>query len=294
MSDAIASMTGLKAMGFQLKGAAPSDSNQEVTKGRLNQYFYVDNVRAGIDSYPNNRLITYTELTNSTFALPAKPFYQYDVTRSSIPGATGAFFNYKGSDLASHQVLQNTYGYVGRFCMEDGSYTNNQYNVYTFTYVGPCYPNYSTYPQPYLVGSSLYFNNLGSYSVEDVIVYQAITVTGKTNNAGLYIGSASFVTDIVLAAVGTVAFPVGFVWAAVSVGLALYQPAPSTNVTNQVRYTMVGTYTNGTANISAIKFTGSGGLSDFYVAYKVKASGGGYPIVFGYSSGQAQPPGFTY
>ena len=41
MSNLCASMTGVKAMGFQLKGANPADSTKLVTKGELNQYFYI-------------------------------------------------------------------------------------------------------------------------------------------------------------------------------------------------------------------------------------------------------------
>ena len=78
MSDLCASMTGVKAIGFQLKGANPADSLKLVTKGELNTYFYVDNVAAGISGFPNNRIITYEELTKSSFVLPVAPFYQYD------------------------------------------------------------------------------------------------------------------------------------------------------------------------------------------------------------------------
>jgi hypothetical protein len=284
-------MTGVKAIGFQLKGANPADSLKLVTKGELNTYFYVDNVAAGISGFPDNRIITYEELTKSSFVLPVAPFYQYDVTRLSIPGATGAFFNYIASDFSTQTILQDTYGYVGRFCMQEGSYQNNQYNVYSISLVGLCYPNYSTYPQPYLVGNNLYFNNLGSFSVEDVKVYQQVTVEVAENNAWVYLSGASGVTAAVLAGVGAIAVPLGVVWAAVTIGYAIFAQAPNTDVTNQLRWMQDGGYTNGTLDMSTIKL--SSGSSSFYIGYKVNF-GGSYPITFGYATGNAPPPGLTF
>ena len=292
MSNQCASMTGVKAMGFQLKGANPADSTKLVTKGELNTYFYVDNVAAGISGFPDNRIITYDELTSSTYSLPVAPFYQYNVTRLSIPGATGAFFNYIAPDFSTQTILQNTYGFVGTFCMQEGSYQNNQYNVYSISLVGVCYPNYSTYPQPYLVGNNLYFNNLGSFSVQDVKVYQEVNVTAAENNAYVYLSSASGVTAGVLTAVGAVAFPLGIVWITVSAAYAIFAQQPNTDVTNQLRWLQNGGYTNGTLNMSTIKL--SSGNSNFYIGYKVIDSGGGNPITFGYASGNAAPPGITF
>lgn len=68
-------------------------------------------------------------------------YYQYDVVRSSIPNANGGFFNYIDANGATQQILQNTPGVVGRYCMRENSYQNNQYNLYTFTQVGICGPN---------------------------------------------------------------------------------------------------------------------------------------------------------
>jgi hypothetical protein len=292
MSDLCASMTGVKAMGFQLKGANPADSTKLITKGELNTYFYVDNVAAGISGFPDNRILTYDELTRSTYSLPVAPFYEYDVTRLSIPGATGAFFNYIAPDFSTQTILQDTYGFVGTFCMQEGSYQNNQYNVYSISLVGVCYPNYSTYPQPYLVGNNLYFNNLGSYSVEDVKVYQQVAVTTAENNAYDYISFASGVTAGVLTAVGAVAFPLGIVWVTVSAAYAIYAAQPDTDVTNQLRWLQNGGYTNGTLNMANIKL--STGSSSFYIGYKVRDSGGGIPVTFGYAVGNAAPPGITF
>jgi hypothetical protein len=285
-------MTGVKAMGFQLKGANPADSTKLVTKGELNTYFYVDNAAAGISGFPDNRIITYDELTSSTYALPVAPFYQYNVTRLSIPGATGAFFNYTASDFSTQTILQNTYGFVGTFCMQEGSYQNNQYNVYSISLVGVCYPNYSTYPQPYLVGNNLYFNNLGSFSVQDVKVYQEVNVTAAENNAYVYLSGASGVTGAVLTAVGAVSVPLGIVWVAVTSAYAIFAQQPNTDVTNQLRWLQNGGYTNGALDMSTIKL--SSGNSNFYIGYKVIDSGGGNPITFGYGAGLAAPPGITF
>jgi hypothetical protein len=292
MSNQCASMTGVKAMGFQLKGSNPADSTKLVTKGELNTYFYVDNVAAGISGFPDNRIVTYDELTKSTYSLPVAPFYQYNVTRSSIPGAEGAFFNYTASDFSTQTILQDTYGFVGTFCMQEGSYQNNQYNVYSISLVGVCYPNYSTYPQPYLVGNNLYFDNLGSFSVEDVKVYQQLTVAAAENNAWQYLTYASGVTAPVLTAVGAISVPLGIVWTVVTVSYAIFAQQENTDVTNQLRWLQNGGYTNGALNMSTIKL--SSGTSNFYIGYRVKDSGGGYPITFGYASGNAAPPGLTF
>jgi hypothetical protein len=285
-------MTGVKAMGFQLKGANPPDSTKLVTKGELNTYFYVDNVAAGISGFPDNRIITYDELTASTYTLPVAPFYEYDVTRLSIPNCNGCFFNYIASDFSTQTIVQNTYGFVGTFCMQEGSYQNNQYNVYSISLVGVCYPNYSTYPQPYLFGNNLYFNNLGSFSIADVKVYQEVNVTAAENNAYLYLSVASGVTAGVLTAVGAIVVPLGAVWVAVTVGYALFSQQENTDVTNQLRWLQDGGYTNGTLDMSTIKL--SSGNSNFYIGYKVIDSGGGNPITFGYGVGQAPPPGLTF
>jgi hypothetical protein len=68
-------------------------------------------------------------------------YYQYDVVRSGIPNANGGFFTYIDVNGATQTILRNDYGYVGRYCMRENSYQNNQFNLYTFTQVGICGPN---------------------------------------------------------------------------------------------------------------------------------------------------------
>ena len=65
-------------------------------------------------------------------------YYQYDVTRSGIPGAEGGYFTYIDVYGVRQTVLQNYYGYVGRYCMREGSYQNNQYQLYSISEVGIC------------------------------------------------------------------------------------------------------------------------------------------------------------
>jgi hypothetical protein len=89
--------------------------------------------------------------------------------------------------------------------------------------------------------------------------------------------------------------PVGAtVWAAVSflavVGNTIY--GQDKHVTNQIRYVGSGVYTNGSVYMPNIK--NSNGSTQFHIAYKVNNGYGYYPIIFGYSSGQTQPPGLTY
>ena len=99
-----ATITGVKGLGLQLKGNAPADSKKLIRKDELNSWYYVDNVAAGIADYPNNRILTYEDLIASTFVKPAKPFYQYEVTRSSIPGALERYFTYIGPDFQTYTV----------------------------------------------------------------------------------------------------------------------------------------------------------------------------------------------
>jgi len=173
-------MDTLKTWGFTLKGTAPANSAKVVNKREVIDNFYVDTTGL-IGTYTNNRVVPSRAIVKSAFVKPSAPFYQYDVTRSSIPGATGAYFNYIGTDNASHQVLQNTYGYVGRFCMQDVSWRNNQYNVYTFTYVGLCYATPSTtYPipiNPQNRNTSLTFTTVSGYVVSDIKLYYYTQVT---------------------------------------------------------------------------------------------------------------------
>lgn len=281
-----ATITGVKGLGLQLKGTAPANSNKLIRKDELNNWYYVDNVAAGISSYPDNRIMTYEDLIGATFVKPAVPFYEYDVTRSSIPGAMGRYFTYVGSNFQTYTIQQDAYGYVGRFCMQEGSYINNDYGVYTISLIGVCYPYYGDYPQPYISGCCLYFNNLGSYTVSDVKIYQLIRVENVKQNWTTILGSLSF-----LAAVPGV----NILWGAASLlviaGGEIYNNDPGSKLSNQLRYTGTGNYTNGGVCLSTV---GSPlGTPQYYIAYKVKNPQGTVVANFGYNSGESNPPGFT-
>lgn len=294
MPKQIATISLVKALGLQLKGNAPAFSNKGITKAELNQWYYVDNVAAGISTYPDNRLITQDELIGATLVKPVAQFYQYDVTRSGIPNANGGFFTYKAADGTTQTILQNTYGYVGRYCMQEGSFSNNQYNLYSISQVGVCYPSYGTYPQPYLVGCCLHFNNLGSYTVEDIKIYQLVTTENSKTNAGVILAGVSAVTQITLMSLGIVTGNVPVViWSTANLlsiagGIAYGE---GNHLTNQLRYIGTGAYTNGSVCLDTI---GSGvNAPQFYIAYKVKNPQGFYPVTYGYGQYENAPPGLT-
>ena len=190
-------------MGLFPLATAPQNSNEIMTRGDLEQWFYVDNTISPFNSYSSNRCPRYQDVL--AIAIGALPnFYLYDVTRSSIPGAEGAFFTYISATGTTETVLQNTPGYVGQFCMQAGSYINNQYNVYTVSQVGICYPNNqgTTYPRPVnpqFIGTNFVFTTSPGYEVRGVSVY---------NNAGglLYAKNGVYTNELFLN-VGT--FPVG-------------------------------------------------------------------------------------
>ena len=284
MSKQGATITGVKGLGFQLKGNAPADSNKLIRKDELNNWYYVDNVAAGISSYPDNRIMTYEDLIAATFVKPATPFYQYDVTRSGIPGALGRYFTYIGSDLQTYTVQQDEYGFVGTFCMQEDSYMNNSYGVYTFTKIGVCYPYYGAYPQPYINNCCLYFNNLGSYTVSDVKIYQLVSVNNIKQNWTTIVGTLSFLGAVP---------GVNVLWGAASllviIGGELYNQG--SHLSNQLRYTGVGTYTNGSTCLNVVG--SSLGTPQYYIAYKVKNPQGNVVAAFGYGSGESAPPGFN-
>lgn len=172
-SNQLVTMTFLKSIGLGLKTAAPADSNKMVTKGDVEQYYHVNSNFGNWPSYASNRLVPISEILSVSFNRPPDNFYQYDVTRSGIP-ATGGYFTYIGTDGGTYTVLEDSYGYVGRFCMKDGSYMNNQYNLYTFTLVGVCAPSYGAYPVPIRnvdYNTRLSFSGLGYYTVHDVSIY---------------------------------------------------------------------------------------------------------------------------
>lgn len=292
MAKQAATISGVRGMGFQLKGTAPAFSNKAITKGELNSWYYVDNQAAGIDTYPNNRVLTLDDLINAGFAKPVAQFYQYDVTRSGIPNATGGFFTYKATDGTTQTILQNAYGYVGRFCMQEGSFNNNQVGLYSISLAGVCYPTYGAYPQPYLDGCNLYFNNLGTYTIEDVKIYQLTDVQNKESAAAIILGSVSGLSQATAAAVGLVP-GVNIVWAAVNLlaiaGGVLY--GNTSKLTNVLRYIGTGAYTNGSVSLSTVGSTT--GTNQYYIAYKVRNPQGFYPIVFGYGTNESAPPGLT-
>lgn len=284
MSKQGATIKGVKGLGLQLKGNAPADSNKLIRKDQLNNWYYVDNVAAGISSYPDNRIMTYEDLISASFVKPAKPFYTYDVTRSGIPGALERYFTYVGSDFQTYTIQQDAYGYVGNFCMQEDSYKNNSYGLYTITQVSVCYPYYGAYPQPYLNNCCLYFNNLGSYSVSDVKIYQLISVDNIKQDYTTYIGGASFLAAIP---------GLNFLWGAASllviIGGVVY--GNGTHLSNQLRYAGSGGYTNGLACLTT--YGSSAGTPQYYIAYKVKNSSGTIVAAFGYGSGESTPPGLT-
>ena len=292
-----ATMTGIKALALQPKGSLPADSKKLVTKDELNQYFYVDNYLSGISNYPGNRIITYEDLVSASFTKPTSPYYQYDVYRSGIPGASGAGFTYYGTDFQYHEIIQDSYGYVGRFCMQENSYMNNQWNVYSFSYVGICYPSYGAYPEPYVSNGYLYFTNLGSYTIEDIKVYQIINEDNAKLNALTYLGGASFLADGTALALGYVSAATilsgGVVWGALTLltiaGGFLY--GQGTHPVNSLRYLQTGSYTNGSLCIPNYRV--ANGSDIFHISYKVKNPQGYYPIVYGYGQYETPPPQLT-
>ena len=290
-----ATMTGVIALGLQPKGSMPTGSNKLVTKDELNQYFFVDNYLSGIGNYPGNRIITYEDLISASFTKPALPYYQYDVYRSGIPGASGAGFTYYGTDFQYHEIIQDSYGYVGRFCMQENSYMNNQWNVYTFSYAGICYPSYGAYPQPYIQNGYLYFTNLGSYTIEDVKIYQIVDRSNLQDSATNYIVYGSYAggtTTGTLAAFGLIPGAAPVIVAIsflVIIGGVLY--GQGTHPVNSLRYLQLGNYINGSLCVPTYRL--STGSDIFHISYKVKNPQGYYPIVYGYGQYETEPPRLT-
>jgi hypothetical protein len=91
---------------------------------------------------------TYTPTPSPTPTQTSYNYYQYDVVRSGIPNAEGGYFNYIDVNGTTQTILQNSYGTVGRYCMRENSYQNNQYNLYTITYAGICGPGGLLDPTP--------------------------------------------------------------------------------------------------------------------------------------------------
>jgi hypothetical protein len=247
-TNALITYTDTNLMGLYPLTNAPANSNEIVTRGDLEQWFYMDNTISPFSTYTSNRCPRYQDVLGAAIgALPN--FYLYDVTRSSIPGATGAFFTYISPTGSTETVLQNTYGYVGQFCMQEGSYQNNQYNVYQISQVGVCYPDNqgTTYPRPetpQLLDSTFAFTVSPGYEVRGVAVY---------NNAGtqLFAKNGLYTNELFLS---STIFTVG---------------------TYYVRYFV---YT--TAGVFVAKFGFPG-----YPAYEVTLIGGGAGQLYVYAQG---------
>jgi hypothetical protein len=262
-------MTDLKQLGLQLKGSAPPDSNKMVTKGELNTYFYIDPSNEPMASYPNNRLITLLSLGRSLLQKPSAPFYEYDVTRSGIPGASGGFFNYVAPDFSIQTILQNSYGYVGRFCMQEDSYRNNQYNLYSISQVGVCFPDFGdTYPQPlnpqYRSGY-LNFTSVYGYEVHNIKLYKEETVNSCQGGLAAY-----DITGLVCTIRGA--------WD------ALFGTGLGGGTTNELKYSQSGLYNNSSLSLSQFQ-TGK-----YFITYDVVNIFGGY-VVYQYLD-TAQSPSF--
>jgi hypothetical protein len=176
-TNALITYSDANIIGLYPLTTAPASTNEIMTKGDLNQWFYMDNSVEPFKSYTSNRCPRYQDVLSA--ALGALPnFYQYDVTRSSIPGATGSFFTYLASDGSTQTILQDTPGYVGRFCMQEDSYRNNQYLVYSISQVGICYPDNTgtTYPRPVspqYLNTNFTFTVTPGYQVREVGIYNS-------------------------------------------------------------------------------------------------------------------------
>ena len=279
------SMTTLKQLGLTLRGTAPANSTQQVTKDRLNQYFYFDNSQGTIGTKSGNQLLTNEVFAKANFTQPVKAFYQFDVTRSGIPGATGAYFNFINTQFQSQQVLQNTYGYVGRFCMQDGSYMNNQYNVYSFTYVGVCYPNFgTTYPQPFISGGALSFNSVSGYNVTDVVINRVNMYNTFYDDPGWLPSFRETVQSL---------------WAIIKTFATLTNQFGD-KVTLQTVFTGTGTYSNGSLSFSSFPANGTElttqltTTNQYYISYKVTNNFGFVVYTYGFGGGaNSQPPYVT-
>lgn len=182
-TNALVTRKDVEIMGlykFAEPPANPAYDEQIVTKGWLQSYYYLDNTVAPFSSYTSNRCPRYQDLLGAAIgALPN--FYQYDVTRSGIPGAEGAYFTYTDHLGNTNEIVQDAYGYVGRFCMEENSYMNNQWNVYSISLVGICYPSNqgTTYPYP---PSPQYLNNNFEFTISPGYVVKDVSIFDSAGN----------------------------------------------------------------------------------------------------------------
>lgn len=203
-TNALITFSDANVMGLYPLTTAPASTNEIMTKGDLNQWFYMDNTVEPFASYTNNRCPRYQDVLAAALG-PLPNFYLYDVTRLSIP-TTGAFFTYLASDGSTQTILQNTYGYVGRFCMQQNSYMNNQYQVYQISQVGICYPDNqgTTYPypiSPQYLDTNFTFTTSPGYQVRDVGIYntagQLLWGTNGVYSNNLYLDSNVFAAQTV-------------------------------------------------------------------------------------------------
>jgi hypothetical protein len=176
-TDALVTYEDVNIMGLFPLDSTPASTQKIITKGELEDLYYMDSTVEPFKSYTNARCPRYQDVLGAALG-PLPNFYQYDVTRSSIPGATGAFFTYLAANGSTQTILQNTFGYVGRFCMQENSYQNNQYNVYSISQVGVCFPDNSgtTYPRPVspqFLNSNFAFTVNPSYEVREVGIYNS-------------------------------------------------------------------------------------------------------------------------
>lgn len=162
-TNALVTFQDVNSMGLLPSGSTPASTQRVVTKQDILNYYYINSNATPFRDYANNRCPRYQDILG--VALGNLPnFYEYDVYRASIPNANGSYFNYLKPDGTTGTILQNTYGYVGRYCMEQYSYQNNQWNIYTFTQIQACYPNNAgtSYPypaSPQSIGTNFTFSN---------------------------------------------------------------------------------------------------------------------------------------
>lgn len=147
-TNAIITRTDARLIGLYPLATTPPDSNRLATKGWLKANYYVDQSAYPFSVYSDLRCIKYQDVLTSALG-PLPNFYLYDVVRSGIP-ATDAYFTYTDPLGNTNEISTDTYGYVGRYCMEENSYMNNLWNLFSFTQVGICYPDNqgTTYPYP--------------------------------------------------------------------------------------------------------------------------------------------------
>lgn len=179
-TNALITHTDANIIGLYPLGSAPANTEQIATKAWLNSLYYMDNTVSPYSTYPDNRCPRYQDVLGAAIgALPN--FYQYDVTRSGIP-MTGAYFTYTDELGNINEIATDAYGYVGRYCMEENSYMNNYWNIFTFTQVGVCYPNNqgTTYPYP---PTPQYLDSNFSFTISPGYTIRGLSIFNSAGNA---------------------------------------------------------------------------------------------------------------